>query len=667
MDARKIVDALARNAHCTFLFDVTTGVVEREIIGADGTSFTRMAGLTAPHSFDDIADAFLHREERCGAAPGEGRRMSRALLLDSYASGNVRPECDVHCRATDSRHMVQFFLYGDDASGHILAYVVCRQIAGAGAECVRPSRMPERGECFHKKLFDDQSCGVLAYTCPGDRIVDANAEALRMFGVRSVGDLQRRLPEIAAAVYDPSPETRDALERLREEDGAVDYAYVRNRGRADECRGIARAKVVYSPEGQRMVCTTYADASEMRVLDDALARAEAGDRAQSAFLFHMSHDLLTPLNAILGCGELIRSHWDDRAAAEGYLRQLMRSGRLLSLVLNNAIEAAGLERDSEPLQEDVWDAERFNDALDAIIAGALQEKDLRFTRRLNVSNGRVRCDAAKIRIILLNLLSNAIKYTPAGGKIDVRLEELPSDRAGYARFQTVIADSGIGIDPDFLPRIFERFSRERNTSLSGIHGAGLGMAVVKQLVDRMGGSIRVDSRPGEGTTVTVILEHRVAEGEERSGAGRESGGGQLRGKRILLVEDNGLNAEIAMAILSDAGLACEHVADGAQAVAAVEAHPAGYYDLALMDIQMPVMDGYRATREIRGLAGGRSAIPIVAMTANALPEDRRAAMDAGMNGHIAKPIEIPKLMDALYRLLAEPKTAHATDRRREPR
>ena len=193
------------------------------------------------------------------------------------------------------------------------------------------------------------------------------------------------------------------------------------------------------------------------------------------------------------------------------------------------------------------------------------------------------------------------------------------------------------------------------------------MAVVKQLVDRMGGSIRVDSRPGEGTTVTVILEHRVAEGEERSGAGRESGGGQLRGKRILLVEDNGLNAEIAMAILSDAGLAYEHVADGAQAVAAVEAHPAGYYDLALMDIQMPVMDGYRATREIRGLAGGRSAIPIVAMTANALPEDRRAAMDAGMNGHIAKPIEIPKLMDALYRLLAEPKTAHATDRRREPR
>ena len=393
----------------------------------------------------------------------------------------------------------------------------------------------------------------------------------------------------------------------------------------------------------------------MHALQAAVEKAEEGNRAKSAFLFNMSHDLRTPMNAIIGYTELLQSHFDGSESTKKYLSKLMDSSKFLMFLLNNAIELASLESGGEILKESLANAKRFNDMLDAVIENSVRERNIHFSRTVNIEHNNVMCDTMKLRIIFLNLLSNSIKYTPMGGSIRMDLEELPSERQGYALFKTVVSDTGIGISPVFLPHIFENFSREKNTSMSGIFGAGLGMPVVKKLVELMGGSIFVESTVGKGTAVTVIIPHRIVEREELYGLTKGANTIDcklIEGKRVLLAEDNELNAEIAIMILSDAGFLCDHVVDGTEAVAAIEKQPEDYYDLVLMDIQMPLMDGYKATRIIRQLEGKKSQIPILAITANALEEDKRMALAAGMNGHIAKPIDVSNLLDTLFGILS---------------
>lgn len=360
------------------------------------------------------------------------------------------------------------------------------------------------------------------------------------------------------------------------------------------------------------------------------------------------------MNAVIGYAELIETHWDDRVSAKKYLAKLMDSSKFLMFLLNNAIELASLESGKEKIKESLANAESFNDMLDAIIEKAMQERNLHFSRTVNVEHTNVMCDSMKLRVVFLNILSNSLKYTPTGGSISMELEEIPSGREGFALFRTVISDTGIGISPEFLPHIFENFSREQNTSKSGVLGAGLGMPVVKKLVELMGGSIFVESELGKGTKVTVNIPHRIVERDEllRLTKGKNTIERKLiEGKRILLAEDNELNAEISMMILSDVGFTVERVADGTEAVSAVEKNPDDYYDLVLMDIQMPLMDGYKATNLIRQLDGKKSQIPILALSANALEEDKRMSLVAGMNGHISKPVDVSKLCEAIFRVL----------------
>ena len=322
-------------------------------------------------------------------------------------------------------------------------------------------------------------------------------------------------------------------------------------------------------------------------------------------------------------------------------------------MLNNAIELSRLDKGVETLKESLGNTARFNEMLDAVIENALQERKLHYSRTTHIQHENVMCDTAKMRVIFLNLLSNAIKYTPAGGSIHVDLEEIPSKKEGYTLFKTVITDTGVGISPEYLPRIFQEFSREKNTTESGIAGTGLGLPLVKKLLDLMGGTIDIESTPGKGTRVTVIVPHRIVEREEllevtnRRSLTQNKPLGQ---RRVLLAEDNDLNAEIALMILSDAGLVCERVADGTEAVDAIAQSPEGYYDLVLMDIQMPIMDGYEATKAIRRLEGRKAQIPIVAITANALEEDKKLAYAAGMNGHVAKPIDVSALLNTMLDL-----------------
>ena len=324
-------------------------------------------------------------------------------------------------------------------------------------------------------------------------------------------------------------------------------------------------------------------------------------------------------------------------------------------VINNVLEMARIESGKTTLDETYWNAYSFNDSLYMLFESQMKEKGIEFTRTIHVDHPEVICDETKLREIFLNILSNALKYTPSGGRVSMNLTEIPSDRHGYAMYRTEIEDTGIGMSEEFLPQLFEEFTRERSSTESRLNGTGLGMPIVKKLVDLMQGTIEVESQIGKGTKFTVTLPHRIAGERDANPLIEKTDENEVvhfKGKRILLAEDNELNAEIAITILEEAGFEVEHAADGIICVDMMEKAEAGYYDLILMDIQMPNMDGYKATRTIRKFEDSKKAgITIIAMTANAFEEDKRDAYAAGMNCHIAKPIKVDELLSALADIL----------------
>ena len=416
----------------------------------------------------------------------------------------------------------------------------------------------------------------------------------------------------------------------------------------------------YDENGEAIINILGRDTTEAHEKADTKAQLEianASNAAKSAFLFNMSHDIRTPMNAIIGFTELLEKHLDDKELAKSYIKKIQTSNDFLLSLINNVLEMARIESGKTTLDETYWDAHAFNDTLFSLFDSQMKEKGITFTRKNKVEHPDVLCDETKLREIFLNILSNALKYTPSGGTVTMNLTEIPSDRPGYAMYQTVIEDTGIGMSEEFLPHLFEEFTRERSSTESKLNGTGLGMPIVKKLVDLMQGTIEVESKVGKGTRITVTLPHRIA---QEADTGRFVENTQeydvncFHGKRILLAEDNELNAEIAITILEEAGFIVEHAEDGIICVDMMEKAQAGYYDLILMDIQMPNMDGYKATQTIRKLSDPKKAgITIVAMTANAFEEDKKNAYDAGMNRHIAKPIKVDELMTALTEILKE--------------
>ena len=508
---------------------------------------------------------------------------------------------------------------------------------------------------YYKKLLDVQSCGLMAYTLPGHKIVHMNAEALRMYGYEKISDVQKNLGSIISGFYYPDPESLEKLSALRKSDGVVDYEFVINKGKENECHALAKTKRFISPSGELLVVTTFLDVSDMVMLEKALKQAEEGNRAKTAFLFNMSHDLRTPMNAIIGYADLMERHWGEQEKAAGYLEKLKAASRFLLSLINNVLEMARIESGKEVLHETVCNISEINKTMDTILDASLKEKHLEFTRNVSVQHENIICDPLKINEIYLNIFSNAVKYTPAGGKITVDVVELPAEKEGCVQIQTTVSDTGIGIGKEYIPHLFESFSRERNSSESGIIGTGLGLPIVKSLVEMMGGTVEVESELGKGTTFVITLCHKLADEEQKKEKDQDKLAkveSLLIGKNILLVEDNELNAEIAATILRDIGIKVELVTDGKEALDRVKEVPAGYYDLILMDIQMPRLDGYQATRQIRALPDERADVPIIAMTANAFEEDKKAAFAAGMNGHIAKPIEIEKMIKTLAEVIS---------------
>lgn len=509
-----------------------------------------------------------------------------------------------------------------------------------------------RQDIYYKELLDIENCGVLAYTMPGHKVIHMNAEALRMYGIESVEAAQRELGPLLRQVYYPDSDVLNQLKKLRNEDDMVDYECIIGKGKANECHALAKSKVVHIPTGERAVLTTFVDVSDMVMLKNALRRAEEGSRAKSSFLFAMSHDLRTPMNAIIGYAELMEAHWGEKEAATNYLQKLKGASQFLLALIGNVLEIARIESGKETLNEAPWNLMKLEETLDILLDREISRKQLTVNRNVNIRHANVYCDALKIREIIMNLLSNAVKYTAEGGKIVLDIEEKPSVQDDFMTLQIRVSDNGIGISKEYIPHIFDAFTRERSSSESGIIGTGLGLHIVKSFVDLMNGDISVESESGKGTCFTVEISCRkVPEEELQQQMEEQPENVSLAGRRLLLAEDNGLNAEIAMTILQDAEAEVELAADGKIAVDMLKDAPVGYYDTVLMDIQMPNMNGYQATGVIRKLPDERAKIPIIAITANAYEEDRQAALAAGMDDYVAKPVEISELFRTIMKNL----------------
>ena len=394
-------------------------------------------------------------------------------------------------------------------------------------------------------------------------------------------------------------------------------------------------------------------------LEIALKKAEEASLAKTCFLNNMSHDIRTPMNVILGYAQLMENELNGKDLPETleHLEKLQQSGDLLLSIINNVLDMARIESGRMELDENYCQIEDVWKSLFAVFEEKARKKNIALHYTMNVEHKHVLTDATKIKEILVNILSNAIKYTPAGGSVMVEVDELPCDESEYMIARIRVSDTGIGMSADYQTRIFEAFTRERNTTKSKITGSGLGMSIVKNYVELLGGTITVESELGKGSTFTVTLKHRMADESyyvnkyiEESGTGSEI----LEGRNILLAEDNDLNAEIAETILEHAGLKIDRVEDGIQCVNRIMEMPVGTYDMILMDIQMPRMNGYKATQAIRHLPDkDKACIPIIAMTANAFEEDKRDAIEAGMNGHIAKPIQVDKLLSMLAEIMRQ--------------
>ena len=384
----------------------------------------------------------------------------------------------------------------------------------------------------------------------------------------------------------------------------------------------------------------------------AEASAKEANLAKTQFLHNVSHDIRTPMNAILGYSELMKNELKDNDLPKVFehLNKLQKAGNILLSIINNVLDMARIESGHMELDENYANIEDIRQRLFEMFEDEAKKKNIHVRYTFNVEHKHVMADVTKVEEIFVNILSNAVKYTPSNGSVVVNVDELSCDEPGYMIVRTSITDTGIGMSQEYLEKIFESFSRERMTS-SKISGTGLGMAIVKKYVDLLGGTIDVKSVLGKGSTFIVTLKYKIADEKyymNKQEENCEVDNAIFNGKHILLAEDNDLNAEIAQTILERAGLFVDRVKNGIECVNRVIENPVGTYDVILMDIQMPKMDGYKATCEIRNLQDkAKACIPIVAITANAFEEDKKKAIDAGMDGHIAKPINIEDLFIVL--------------------
>lgn len=529
-------------------------------------------------------------------------------------------------------------------------------------------------EDYYRELLDLQSCAVMAYTLPDYKLCHMNAEALRIYNMESIEQAQQNLRSVISAIYYPEPTTLERLKSLRVNDGSLNYEAVIHRGHPNECYVMASTNVLRRRSKERVVVTTFMDVSEINLLRDALLTAQHANQAKTMFLNNMSHDIRTPMNAIIGFTSLADSHLDDSKKVKEYLRKISVSSEHLLSLINDVLDMSRIESGKVKLDEQpLYLPDLLEDIL-TIVQPTIVSRKLKFVIDTDkVKDANIIADKLRLKQVLINILNNSIKFNKVDGVVSLKITQLACERDGYATYQFIVRDTGIGMKKEFVNQIFDAFTREETSTVSGIPGTGLGMSITKNIVDMMNGTIDVKSQEGLGTEFTVTLTFKLNTDSISNGNnGQIQNNGVMSlaatqnvetiddskidfsGKRILLVEDNQLNQEIAVTLLEEMGLIVETVDDGTAAVETMDKAFSGQFDLILMDIQMPFMDGYEATRRIRKMKNRKNAnIPIVAMTANVFSTDQEKALACGMNGYLTKPVNIKKITDVLREVLCK--------------
>ena len=380
-------------------------------------------------------------------------------------------------------------------------------------------------------------------------------------------------------------------------------------------------------------------------IEKVATEAQHANQAKTRFLFNMSHDIRTPMNAIIGYTQLLENNLDNKKQALDYISKLKSSSTILLSLINYILEMTQIESGKLDLKKEIGDLDDLVKNINVVVEPLIKEKKLHYSYHLEIKHHHIICYKTKLREIVLNILSNAIKYTPEGGNVELLIQEISFEN-NKVKYHFIIIDNGIGMKEDFLPHIFEEFAREKTSTESKVPGVGLGLPIVKSLIDMMNGTIQVESKLNKGTKFTVELSFLTSLQVENVNE-RNTSTLDFSGKHILLVEDNELNAEIGIELLNTFKVIIDLAKNGEECIKILEKMPEGYYDLILMDIQMPIMDGYEATKIIRSFNNKNAQIPIIAMTANAFEEDRKHALQLGMNEHLAKPVDIEKLKDVL--------------------
>ena len=473
--------------------------------------------------------------------------------------------------------------------------------------------------------------------------------------IRVLGKLHPEKPE--------DPEKNDLEEIQVQEQKEWDAEYIHQK--TGERRWFHSIAMCSEVSGRKKYILVLSDRTSDRKMNQALSEAvraaETANRAKSTFLSNMSHDIRTPMNAIIGFTTLAVSSIDNKNKVKDYLSKILSSSNHLLSLINDILDMSRIESGKLHLEETEVSLSEVLHDLKTIISGQIYAKQLElYMDAMDVANEDVYCDKTRLNQVLLNLLSNAVKFTPAGGTVSVRLKQFPGPTKGSALYEFRIKDNGIGMSQEFVQKIFSPFERERTSTVSRTQGTGLGMAITKNIVDMMGGTVEVQTEQGKGTEFTVRLPLRIQSARRRvekipelEGPALPAARADFRDRRILLVEDNELNSEIAAEILIQYGFQVDTAKNGAEAVEKVQHSKPGDYDLVLMDVQMPVMNGYEATKRIRGLSDPALAkITILAMTANAFEEDKRKALECGMDGFLSKPIAVEELIGTLQNNLA---------------